>query len=84
MEKDDLIRKLDTINKLHDELGQFINQYSLEPSPNSVAYLELKNYRRPESLVTTYSQGNLLIEAAADHLIALTRDLTVGVWMCQD
>lgn len=85
--RDDVIRMVQAVEKLHDAVGQFSNECGLQPSPNSQAASELNTFQRPESLRTAYSQGNILIEVAADQLIAFTKTVTepvqtVAPWSC--
>lgn len=85
--RDDAIQMVNTINKLHDGVGQFSNKRGFRPSPNSQAASEVTTFQRPESLTTAYSQGILLIEVAADHLMALTKTVselvqTIAPWSC--
>ena len=62
--------------QLHDKTGLFFDAQGLEPNAGSLASSELHIFERPESLLTAYSQGNSLIEVAADHLIAFTKTIT--------
>jgi hypothetical protein len=82
-----LIQMLQCIIHLHDHVGEFINRYKNQALPNSRADLELNNFSRPKSLTTAYSQGEILIEVAADHLMAITKLLnepaqTIAPWSC--
>lgn len=61
--------------QLHDETGTFFDSQGLEPRTDSLATKELQRFERPESVLTAYSQGNSLIEVAADHLIAFTKTI---------
>jgi hypothetical protein len=69
------IKAVQATQQLHDRTGAFFDSQGLEPKIDSLAVKELQTYERPESLLTAYSQGNSLIEVAADHLIAFTRTL---------
>lgn len=69
------VKSVQAIRQLHDETAAFLNIQGLEPRTDSLAARELKNFARPESLITAYSQGTSLMEVAADHLVALTRTL---------
>lgn len=62
--------------QLLDETSLFFNAQQLEPNADSLASTELQGFQRPESLLTAYSQGSLLIEVAADHLIGFIKALT--------
>jgi len=84
---DNAIRMVQTVNNMHDIVGQFVNSCGLQPSPKSQAASELNMFQRPESLTTAYSQGTILIEAAADQLMAFTKTVTqpvqtVAPWSC--
>ena len=68
-------------------MGKFMDRYQSLAMPSSPADLELHSFSRPESLVTAYSQGGILIEVAADQLMALTKTLTepaqaIAPWTC--
>jgi hypothetical protein len=76
--KEDLIRIITVLNTLHDETASFFNMRGLDPTPESRASKELAAFRT-ESVLTAYTQGNLLIEVSADQLIALFRSLTEPV-----
>jgi len=72
---------------LHNELGRFINAQQPQPSPNSRAAREWDHFPHVESLKTAYSQGGLLIEVAADQMIAFTKTVTepaqtIAPWTC--
>lgn len=84
---DDAIRMVQTVSNLHDTVGQFLNSCGLQPSAKSQAASELNTFQRPESLTTAYSQGTILIEVAADQLMAFTKTVTqpiqtVAPWSC--
>src|ERR1700688_3164967 len=67
--RDYLIAALQALERLHDETGGFINR-SGTAAADSIADRELRNYVRPTSLNTAYSQGRLLLEVAADQMMA--------------
>jgi len=82
--KDDLIEIISALTTLHDETASLFNKYGLDPAPGSKAISELTAFRT-ESVQTSYSQGNMLIEASADQLISLFRSLiepvlTIAPW----
>jgi hypothetical protein len=84
---DDVPLMVQVLRNLHDEIGRFLNEYGDQPSPNSLAAVELRTFQRPESLTTTYSQGSILVEVAADQLMAFTKTVTepvqtVAPWTC--
>jgi hypothetical protein len=70
------IKAVRATQQLHDKTGAFFNSQGLEPKIDSLAVRELQTFERSESLWTAYSQGNSLIELAADHLIAFTKAIT--------
>ncbi len=80
-------RVVQAVRDLHDDTGKFLDQYGHRPSPNSKAFLELHSFQRPESLITAYSQSGILIDVAADELIAFTKTVTepaqsIAPWTC--
>jgi hypothetical protein len=70
------IQALQATQELHDRTGAFFDAQGFEPKMDSLAARELQTFERPESVLTAYSQGNSLVEVAADHLIAFTRTIT--------
>lgn len=85
--RDNILHTVRALRDLHDEIGGFLNGYEHKPSPNSQAALELRTYQRPESLTTAYSGGSVLIEVAADQLIAFAKTVTepvqtIAPWTC--
>ena len=60
------IKAVQATQQLHDRTGAFFNSQGLDPQTDSLAARELQTYARPESVLTAYSQGNSLIEVAAD------------------
>jgi hypothetical protein len=85
--RDDAIRMVQALHKLHDMVGRFLDGYAHRPSPNSQASIELNTFQRPESVVSAYSQGGILIDAAADQLMAFTKTVsepaqTIAPWTC--
>ncbi len=84
---DEAIRMVQALNSLHDDTGRFFNESGHQPSPNSQAALELRAFQRPESVITAFSQGAVLIEVAADQLMAFTKIVTqpaqaIAPWTC--
>lgn len=76
--KEDLIRIISALNTLLDEAASFFNIRGFDQSPESKAVAELASFRT-KSVQAAYSQGDLLIDVSADHLIALFRSLTEPV-----
>lgn len=64
------------VQQLHDKTGTFFESHGLDPNSNSPATKELQGFKRPESLLTAFRQGDSLIDVAADHLIAFTKTIT--------
>jgi hypothetical protein len=86
-ERKDLLKIIKTVQRAHDETAKFFNAQGLLPLTNSLADEELQSFIDPEKVKTAYSQGGLLIEAAADHLMAFSRVLkepaqTIAPWTC--
>ena len=65
------------LDKLVEEIQILINADGIIYSPveGSKGYVELNTLKRRESVSTALSQGASLIEASADHLLALVRAL---------
>jgi hypothetical protein len=85
--RDDVIRMNQALVQLHEESGCFLNECGHQPSQPSIATKELSAFREPEFIKTVYAQGTVLIEVAADHLVAFTRTITEPVqtmapWTC--
>jgi hypothetical protein len=58
---------------LHDATSQYLQDCGLDPTPTSKAASELIEFENPEPIRTAYSQGNLRIEYAADHLMGFVK-----------
>jgi hypothetical protein len=85
--RDDVIRMVQSLMTLHADLAGFYNTSGPRPAPNSQADIELHTFSRAESVETAYSQGEVLIEAAADNLAAFTKTVTepvqtIAPWIC--
>jgi hypothetical protein len=85
--RDDAVRAVRALRKLHEKLAQFLNECGQQPGTDSCAAEELRSYQRPELLETAYDQGSMLIEAAADQLMGFTKAVTepvqtVAPWGC--
>jgi hypothetical protein len=74
-----LDKMMKSVVSLHDQFGSFINENNSRPTPDSQATHEINSFERPESVVSTHSQGWLLCEATADQLMGLTKLLTEPV-----
>ena len=84
---DEAISMMQVVNSLHDNTTRFFNESGHQPSPNSKAALELRTFQRSESVVTAFSQGAVLIEVAADQLMAFSKTVTqpaqsIAPWTC--
>lgn len=84
---DEAISMVQAVNSLHDNTASFFNESGHQPSPNSKAALELRTFQRPESVATAFSQGAVLIEVAADQLMAFIKTVSqpaqsIAPWTC--
>jgi len=84
---DDALKMMRTTSRLHDEVGQFLEQSGHRPRPGSQAATELSSFQRPGLVETAFSQGGILIEVAADQLMAFVRTVTepvqtIAPWTC--
>lgn len=61
------------IEFLHDATSKYFQHCGLDPTSTSKASLELAEFERPELIRTAYSQGNLRVEYAADHLMGFVK-----------
>lgn len=77
--KDDFSQLITAIEDLHDKTGSIITGFGHDPLSGSIAEDELQSCDRHEYLLCAYSQGSILIEVAADHLISFTRSVTEPV-----
>ncbi len=78
---------IDSVSRLIDSVGAYIDENNNQPTPQSQAEAERLEFVSPESVKTAYSQANVLIEAAGDHLNAFARvlkepALTIAPWNC--
>lgn len=85
--RDDVVRMVQVLRDLHDETGAFSDEYGAKPDLNSLARQELSTFQDGELVKTAYAQGSLLIEVAADYLMAFTRIVkepvqTIAPWTC--
>ena len=49
--RDDAIRMVEALTKLHDDTGQLIDEYGHEPAPESQAARELSGFQRRRLVV---------------------------------
>lgn len=87
MSRENALKSIEAVNEFMEQTSVLWNQYEHTPSSNSQASKELAEFTRPESIGTAYSQGAMLIEAAADHTFAVIKTLTepagtISPWAC--
>ena len=83
----DLKKLIDALMTLHNITGSHFDNSENIPSENSRASQEIEQHKNPGLMRAVFSQGNMLIEVAADQLIAFTRSisepiLTISPWTC--
>lgn len=87
MSRKKALKSIAAVNEFMEETGALWNQHEHKPSPISQASRELAEFIRPESVGTAFSQGAMLIEAAADHAFTVIKTLTepagtISPWAC--
>jgi hypothetical protein len=87
LSRDDVIRVVQAIRKYHDQVGQFLKDSGHLPAADSKGLQELNSFVHPESVSTAFSQGTILIEVAADNLMAFTKTVaapiqSIAPWVC--
>lgn len=87
MSREKVLTYINVVNEFMDQTSVLWDQYKHQPIPNSQAAKELSEFQRTESIGTAFSQGTVLIEAAADFVFAVTRTLTepaqtIAPWAC--
>lgn len=85
--RENVLTMLDAVNRLFTETGRLFNQYENEPSSESIAAQEQRNFPKPELVRDVHYRGLLSMEAVADHLISFADLLTepaktVAPWTC--
>jgi hypothetical protein len=85
--REDVLKMLSAVHDLIDGTAQIYNQHNNEPSPNSPAIKEEKNFPKPELVRDVHYRGILSIESAADHLMVFADSIaepakTVAPWTC--
>jgi len=78
---------LDAVPSLHNAIADFSNDHLGKSFSNCPAEREMASFPDSEIIRTAYSQGSILVEAAADHLMAFSKTLTEPVetfapWVC--
>lgn len=79
MHGENLQRLINGIDTLLDAVGTILNSSGHSPWENSIAFHEFNAFERPASLDAAFSQGTILIEAAADQMMSFTRSITEPV-----
>ncbi len=75
------------IPPLHNAVAAFFNDHLGRAFPHAPAAVEEAGAYDPEVIRTAYSQGSMLIEVAADHLMGFSKTMTEPVevfapWVC--
>lgn len=73
---EDILRMVEAVRSLHNETSRVLNALGREPMPGSQAEAELGSFQESEYVRDVYVQANILIECAADHLMAFTKTVT--------
>jgi len=78
---------LDAIPSLHDAIASFFNDHLGKSFPHAPAVAEIAAFPYPNITRNAYSQGAVLVDVAADHLMAFSKTLTEPVetfapWVC--
>lgn len=76
---EDVQKMIQALVYLHDETGELMNANKNEFLTDSQIAKEIDEFSSAESVKTVLAQGSVLIEVAADHLIALKRVLSEPV-----
>ncbi len=87
MNREDALRSIAAVDEFMEQTRVLWNHNERQPITDSQAAKELAEFSRPESIGTAYSQGTVLIEVAADYVMAFTRTLiepahTIAPWAC--
>ena len=74
----------ETLSRFYDEIRSFHADHGNDLAPGSPAVHEQAASRRPQSLVTAWSQSALLIELGSEHITAFVKTITepVAVLAC--
>ena len=70
---------MDSIAILHDDVANYFNDHLGKNFPKAPAVSEAKAYPDPELIEIADSQGRMLVDVSADHLIAFTKTMTEPV-----
>jgi len=71
----------------HQKAGRFIQSHGSVPAAGSQAFLEQTGYSRPQSILTAFALGTMLIEYGGEHLTAFVKTVTepaeaMACWTC--
>jgi len=77
--KEEIINKREALGKIITESASIINAMGNVPLEDSIADLELKNYKRIKSIKTAHDQAYQRMETAADLMSCLIKSLTEPV-----
>lgn len=64
---------VEDLRSFEQRTAAFLLKSGRSPVPGSIAEAELKSFSEPDHVKTAYSQGNLLLSSATDHVNAFTR-----------
>lgn len=64
----------ETLLAFHEKTGRLIHACGSDPAAESQAMTEQAGYPRPESVVSAFTLGTLLIEHGAEHLTAFVKN----------
>jgi hypothetical protein len=77
--QDSLTEILRILGELQTKVGAIVESFGHDPISDSIAVKEQSSSANSEQLKNAYSQGSLLIEVCADHLVAFVRAVTEPV-----
>ena len=82
-----LVEMRDVLMLFSNEAGKFIQSHGSLPAAGSQAESEKATFARPESILTAWSLGSLLIEFGEEHLSAFIKTVTepvevIACWTC--
>jgi hypothetical protein len=80
-------RMADAIPRFRDAVAAFFDDHLGKLCPDAPAAREIASYPDPQIIRAAYSQGGMLVDVAADHLMGLSKTLTNPVevftpWVC--
>lgn len=82
-----IVQMRDSLTYFHEEVQRIADKQGLNPTTGSHAYIEHSTFSNPESIVSAWSIGNLLIEVGAEHLTGFVKLTTepveaIASWTC--